>query len=305
MADLDHKHHDPTRLTPTGVLGRLPSRPVLTNPADGWDGVVLQRFRHPPSEITAGGLRDNLIIDHLSGPVMVENDPGQGVFERRWINSGEITLTPAEHPIHRTLLGRPDVVLVHLPTSLLQEVAQDLPGGDPDKASIVRRFGVGDPMADHLVRLMLAEAEAPGPFTSLMASTLAHALAMQLLRLHSPGSPRLLDARIALPSARMRRVIELMRSALDEDLTLGRLAECAGFSSSYFARAFKNATGQSPHRYLIGLRIDHAQALLETTDLTIIEIGLSCGFETPSHFATAFRKVTGHAPREWRKLRRS
>ena len=96
-----------------------------------------------------------------------------------------------------------------------------------------------------------------------------------------------------------------MRSRLDEDLSLDRLAETSGLSPSQFVRAFRGATGQPPHRYLVGLRVEHARALLEQTDLPVTVISLRCGFEQPSHFATSFRARTGFSPRAWRQQRRS
>ena len=61
----------------------------------------------------------------------------------------------------------------------------------------------------------------------------------------------------------------------------------------------------SAHRYLVGLRIERARALLEQTDMPITLICLRCGFEQPSHFATIFRARTGFSPRAWRRARQS
>ena len=96
-----------------------------------------------------------------------------------------------------------------------------------------------------------------------------------------------------------------MRSNLEDDLPLSRLAETSGLSQSQFVRAFRGATGQPPHRYLVGLRVERARALLEQTDMPITFIGLRCGFAQPSHFATSFRAWTGFSPRAWRQARRT
>ena len=92
-----------------------------------------------------------------------------------------------------------------------------------------------------------------------------------------------------------------MKANLADPLPLTRLATVGGTSPSQFARAFRKATGESPHRYLIRLRIDQARNLLEHTALKVIEVGLSCGFEQPSHFATTFRQLTGLTPRAYRQ----
>ena len=132
-----------------------------------------------------------------------------------------------------------------------------------------------------------------------MAGALARALALHLLRLQ-PAFPATPPPTPSIAPARLRRVIERMRAALDEDLPIERLAEISGLGASQFARSFRHATGQPPHRYLTGLRMERAQLLLETTDLPVIEIGFRCGFTQASHFATAFRRHTGQTPRDWR-----
>ncbi len=81
-----------------------------------------------------------------------------------------------------------------------------------------------DETADRLVRLLLAEAEAPGPGALLVIETLARALAVHLLRFHSDVTPLPRSKTPSLPPLRIRRVIEQMRACLGEDLTLDRLA---------------------------------------------------------------------------------
>ena len=292
-------------LTPSRLAERLPSRPVLSIPDTGGQGIVLQRYQHPPSTIDVPGLRDALLVDHLVGPVLVEEHHGNGRHERRWTGPGQVTLTPAEQPVRRILLGRPDVVLLHLAPKLLQDVAEEMYGGHADQVRLVHGLAVPDDTADRLVRLLLAEATFPGPGMALMTDTLGRALAVHLLRAHSNLTPRPPSPAPSLPAPRIRRVIEYMRSRLDEDLPLSRLAEIGGLSPSRFARAFRDATNQPPHRYLLGLRIEQARELLERTELSVIEIGLRCGFGQPSHFATTFRTVTGLSPRAWRQARRS
>ncbi|MEM7714642.1 MAG: AraC family transcriptional regulator, partial [Cyanobacteria bacterium P01_A01_bin.68] len=63
---------------------------------------------------------------------------------------------------------------------------------------------------------------------------------------------------------------------------------------------FKNATGFSPHKYLILQRIESAKNLLHQNKLSIAEISYQLGFTSQSHFTTAFRKITGITPKCYR-----
>ena len=290
-------------LTPENVARQLPSRPLLTSPAAERQGAVLQHYRHPPSIIDVPGLRDALLVAHLAGPVLVEETRPGGKLERRWTGPGQVTLTPAGEPIRRTLKGRPDVALLYLAPDFLRAVAEEVHGVNADRVTLVPRLGLPDETAEQLMRLLLKEAERPGTGTLLMMQSLTRALAVHMLRFHSNLAPSLPRSPPSLPTPRLQRVIEQMRSSLDEDLPLSRLAETGGMSQSQFVRAFRVAMGQPPHQYLVGLRLDRARALLEQTDMPVTLISVRCGFEQPSHFAASFRAMTGFSPRAWRQAR--
>ena len=300
-------HHDPTNnsglLTPETVVDWLPSRPVLSSVAGRRQGLVLQRYRHPPSVIDIPGLSDALLVAHLRGPVLVEETLQRGVVDRQWTGPGQVTLTPAGQPIRRVLKGRSDVALLFFRPELLHTIAQEAFGADADRLSLVARLGVPDEAAERLVALLLSEAERPGTGNALMVQSLTQALALHLLRSHSNRTPSPPPPPPSLPPSRLRRVIEQMQASLEGDLPLSQLAETSGLSQSQFVRAFRGATGQPPHRYLVGLRVERARGLLEQTDMPITLIGVRCGFEQPSHFSTIFRAKTGFSPRAWRRAR--
>lgn len=97
-----------------------------------------------------------------------------------------------------------------------------------------------------------------------------------------------------------RRAREVMEARLDA--SVAELAAECGLSTGYFSRAFKRSTGIAPHRWLIGRRIERAQALLTGSALSIVEIALGCGFSSQSHFHATFKRATGVSPGEWRRL---
>ncbi len=92
---------------------------------------------------------------------------------------------------------------------------------------------------------------------------------------------------------------------LAADIGLDALAAIADLSPKHFARAFRQSTGMPPHRWLIQRRIDRAKALLRTTDTTLVEIALACGFADQSHFTASFRKLVGLTPGSLRQEMRA
>ena len=71
-------------------------------------------------------------------------------------------------------------------------------------------------------------------------------------------------------------------------------------SPAHFARLFRQATGQTPHQYVIMCRIERAKRLLTETEWPIIEIGHQVGFTDQSYFTAVFRKHVATTPNAYR-----
>lgn len=84
-------------------------------------------------------------------------------------------------------------------------------------------------------------------------------------------------------------------------ITLEEVAAVASLSPTYFSRKFKQTTGMGFKEYLNHVRLKHAQAALLTTDNTITDIALECGFSDSNYFKDLFKKVYGKSPREFRR----
>jgi len=103
-----------------------------------------------------------------------------------------------------------------------------------------------------------------------------------------------------LPPDKLERVHALVSAHLGERLPVQRLADEVSLSPFHFARMFKQATGESPHRYLLRQRVARAQALLKDSDLPLAEIARRVGFRTQGHFTGVFHRYAGLTPRVWR-----
>lgn len=96
-----------------------------------------------------------------------------------------------------------------------------------------------------------------------------------------------------------RRAKEFLSANLKQVKIADAAREC-GLSRSHFIKAFKQATGETPHRWLLRLRTSKAQALL-LGSLSIAEIAQECGFADQSHFTRVFRSLVGVPPGLWRR----
>ena len=111
------------------------------------------------------------------------------------------------------------------------------------------------------------------------------------------------SVRGALDPRRLRRVSEYIEAHLSEELSVEMLANQAYLSPFHFARAFKAATGTTPHRYLTDRRIERAKALIAEGRLPLAEIAHVCGFSSQAHFTRWFKRIVGTTPGAYRTNR--
>ncbi|MDT5014276.1 MAG: hypothetical protein QOD39_436 [Mycobacterium sp.] len=84
------------------------------------------------------------------------------------------------------------------------------------------------------------------------------------------------------------------------DLVLGDIAARAAVSVRTLNRRFQSETGQTPMQWLTGVRVRHAQQLLESTGHGVERIGRDVGFTSAANFREQFRRLTGVAPQSYR-----
>jgi transcriptional regulator GlxA family with amidase domain len=99
---------------------------------------------------------------------------------------------------------------------------------------------------------------------------------------------------------RLLRAKDRMDAASHEQWPVRRLARVSHVSEAHFARAFKEAFGVPPHRYLLTRRIEKATALLRDTNLSITEIAFQTGWSSLGTFTRTFGDITGGSPGELR-----
>lgn len=104
---------------------------------------------------------------------------------------------------------------------------------------------------------------------------------------------------------RLLRAKDRMDAVSQEQWPVHRLARISGVSEAHFARAFKDAFGVPPHRYLLTRRIERAKALLRDTDLPITDIALQTGWDSLGTFGRTFRDITGKSPSALRAKERA
>ncbi|MFA9377655.1 MAG: response regulator [Lachnotalea sp.] len=85
------------------------------------------------------------------------------------------------------------------------------------------------------------------------------------------------------------------------DISLEEAAEMIGYSSFYFAKLMREYFDMSFIDYLTSVRINKAEELLKTTDLTVSEIGYKVGYNDANYFTRVFKRTVGTTPTQFKR----
>ncbi|MBS7538200.1 MULTISPECIES: AraC family transcriptional regulator [Xanthobacteraceae] len=223
-----------------------------------------------------------------------------GKSSRESAEPGRLLAVPSGVESRWEIDGSRKILLLTVPDSTVRSV---LGSSCPKRVSDVFWTLSRDTWVDPFVEVLLNRMWQCGAGGEAADRYLADGLLVSMLsQLLIRAGARLDDgAPVALPQWRLRRVREFVEANLDQDIGLDELADAAGFSRRHFARSFRTETGETPHRWLMKVRLERALLLLRETEETLVDISDQCGFSSQSHFTTTMKLVTGMTPRQWRQ----
>jgi transcriptional regulator GlxA family with amidase domain len=164
-------------------------------------------------------------------------------------------------------------------------------------------FMTNDPLLERLVHSLLPPEEAAkvlrGYYTDAFHAKLLQRLGH--IRNATAGEDRSRQ-QLSLPEWRLKRVASFIECNMDQPLSLACLARAAGLSRMHFASLFRRATGLRPHDYVTQQRIERAKQLLSESQVPIVQVALSVGFQSQAHFTTVFKRMAGTTPHRWRLM---
>jgi AraC family transcriptional activator FtrA len=138
-----------------------------------------------------------------------------------------------------------------------------------------------------------------------VATALARQLVVQPHR--DGGQAQYVDTPMptASPAEPIAETLTWMAEHLGEELTIADLAGRSAMSQRSFARHFVAATGATPYQWLLRRRIQHAQRLLERTDLTIDSVAERVGLVNATNLRKHFRRLLDTSPHAYRQAFRT
>ena len=102
----------------------------------------------------------------------------------------------------------------------------------------------------------------------------------------------------------LENALRYINKNFQKQITLSELARVSCMSERNFQRRFRQALGQSPMQYLMGIRLRRVQEQLLTDDTEIGVIALNCGFYDSNYLCKKFRRAFRMTPSEFRRRSR-
>ena len=99
----------------------------------------------------------------------------------------------------------------------------------------------------------------------------------------------------------IERAKEYMTDHFADDISLMEIATYCHVSPFHFSRLFKTFTAESPHQFLLTLRLKNAELLLRNTSQPVADIAFASGFNSVEHFTAAFRQKYDCPPGGYRQ----
>jgi AraC family transcriptional regulator len=286
------------------VQDRCGARLIAGSRHLGWQGFCVERDEHASGVKEVAGLRHYALAltVRCPGPLKVHNAEGRYVGGSP---PGSVVILPPGLPTVIEQSSAWDSVYVGLEPRFFDAALEEAElSGRAGLSVHFRPMLLNEPRVARLCAALLAAAEDErAPDAALAAESLVRELVVHLARTHGTHAPSRVGPWTGLPRAVLRRVLEHIEAKLGERLSLRQLAQQSGYSPFHFCRMFTRSMGTSPHRYLLGLRVERAREQLRAGwrgDLG--ELALRLGFSDQAHFSRSFRRAVGLTPSAFRAL---
>lgn len=280
------------------------NRLIANSQDSGWRSLHAAILEEGPFRATEPPIGHPMLIYHLTRPTEVSRRIEGGPRNQQLIGPRRICLTPGEAATTWEHHGHPEILQVYLRGSIYHAAVGEIYNCDQASAELVPRFAILDPMLEQLAIALTVALRDGTAEDGIYIDTLAQMMAVHLAKSHSSQSrPVRMPPMQSMSGWRMRRVIEYIEEHLDGDLSLEAMAAEVHISPIYLARAFKAAIGQSPHRFVLTRRVEHAKELLRNTEMPVVDVALSSGFSSQSHLSYWFQRHVGVSPAAYRQHR--
>jgi AraC family transcriptional regulator len=259
--------------------------------------LLVERLDLEPTSWRSHLLEDQL-LQFFMKPAVIGYSPKDAANVKIPVAAGQVLFCPRNEWHNISWDDRISLLSIRIPDSALMEAARERL---TDRSlEIVPLRPVTDDRLTHLLFALDAERARGYSAGKLFVDGIETALANILTTCFNTFAPRSIRGKGGMAPHVLRRVVEFMHANIDKPIGLKDLADCAGLSLSHFSFQFRVSTNESPHQYMLRLRVERSKELLTDSRLSVLDVGLEVGFRNQHHFATVFRNSVGVPPSVYR-----
>lgn len=243
---------------------------------------------HPEAQVS-------LIFSATAGSLSRETRAGN--IAEQSISSGSVMYFPPGESHRVQWSGFTELLNIYWTDEFIRELADQSGCRLPTEGVEVRL----DPTIQAVGQILRDDFLWTGDLSPMIIDNGRAVIAARMFRTFSKGTRH--TASGLLSRLRLQNAVDAMVSSPDRSFTLVELARLCNASVFHFARSFTARVGCAPFEFQRKLRVQKAQVLLQQTELSIEQIGLAVGVQSPTSFSRLFRKTTGQSPRDFRRDR--
>jgi len=274
----------------------IPGTPTLSSAGAPWRGIFLEQHGGMAAEFHDMAAAEHIVVTQIGRPVEVEWKE-QGHYHTLRVLPGESAILPAGVVFTNRTNDVGEFISITLDQKFVHCVVHEaLEHGLELKLTRV----VNDPLLNAIALAFRREVQTNYAGGAAYGDSLGSTLVMHLVRHHATKRLPIAVDRGGLGKRQLRQAIEYIHDHLGENLSLAAVAAQSGLSLFHFARMFKQATGLTPHQYILRARLKHARQLLITTQEPVADVACRVGFYDQSHFTAHFKRAYGLTPRTFR-----
>lgn len=254
----------------------------------------------PAGDYTTSGTDDLVMCTILGDPVAAAIDFGAGRFAFQSATT-PFFLSPARAPSAFAVENRHVARLLAVPMSEVRELLGRHGFRADDELEPLYAGGFDDPFLAGLMPQLGQALAFEGKSGVLLQDSVLVTIILALQR--AGGSARRTGLRVTggLSPAMVRKATAFLMDGIGNPRGLKALAEHCGMSEFHLQRAFTRSLGCSPHRWQFLRRMELACALLRQPQLSVIEVALAVGYDSPQGFGRVFRGHFGCTPSAFRE----
>ena len=278
------------------------SSPIVTSADLGWKSITVAEFKQPPgdSQFTPD-LEHTIALCLATKPYRIWQAIGDQNYSGIY-SKGDLSIAPAKLPCSYKVYGDDHYLEIKIPSPFLERVATEVMNCDLDRLELRTEFCDRNPQIEQLAMMLRSELHrGKDGAGELYVDSLANALIVNVLRNYSVTKPKIAIYERGLSDRYLFQAIEYIDNNLSQSIKLEDLATHVGISKFHFSRLFKKSLGLSPHQYVMQQRIELAKQLLLTSNMSISDVALECGFNSHAHMGKYFRQIVGITPKAYRQ----